>query len=165
MKVAITGHTKGLGKAIYDYFIERGDTVYGMSRSNGYNIDNPEMIAAIAKDCDLFINNAYSGLSQSTLLNLLSGKVKIITSGSMGADYPSMGYRLDKLLIQQNHTRLKKLTTVPMLLLKMGYLENHEERPHIKYSTVVNCIDFWLRNLSLSVIEIENHPSIYGSNI
>ena len=36
MKVAITGHTKGLGKELYNRF----DDVLGFSSSNGYDISN-----------------------------------------------------------------------------------------------------------------------------
>ena len=43
MKIAITGHTKGIGQAIYDLLGQEHDVI-GYSRSNGYNINQPEII-------------------------------------------------------------------------------------------------------------------------
>lgn len=67
MKVAITGHTSGVGKALYHKF----DDVVGLSRSNGYNINDPVPILDRVKDCDVFVNNAHSGYSQVDLLYML----------------------------------------------------------------------------------------------
>jgi len=64
MKIAITGHTKGIGLALAEGFKKQGHKVIGFSRSNGYDIVNPKNVDKIIKksaDCDVFINNAYSG--------------------------------------------------------------------------------------------------------
>ena len=37
-KILIIGHTKGIGKAIYDYYDNKGYKVKGLSRSNGYHL-------------------------------------------------------------------------------------------------------------------------------
>ena len=68
MKIAITGHTRGIGKACADVF--RHHTIYGYSRSNGYDIKDAEDIFKSAEDCDVFINNAYSHKHQIDLFNL-----------------------------------------------------------------------------------------------
>jgi|694.fasta_scaffold04762_30 NAD(P)-dependent dehydrogenase (short-subunit alcohol dehydrogenase family) len=63
IKIAITGHTKGLGKYLHDAFIADGHIVLGFSRSNGYNIKNKEdreRIVAEVNDCNVFINNAFN---------------------------------------------------------------------------------------------------------
>ena len=39
MKIAITGHTKGIGKALYDNLSQQHE-VEGYSRSNGFDISN-----------------------------------------------------------------------------------------------------------------------------
>jgi len=60
--VAITGHTAGIGKGLYNYFVSKGCIVQGFSKSNGYDIScNDDILEIIEKtiDCDLFINNAY----------------------------------------------------------------------------------------------------------
>jgi short-subunit dehydrogenase len=72
MKIAITGHTSGIGKGMYDHFLNQNHEVFGLSRSNGFDISkNTKEIVEISEECDLFINNAYSGDSQLKLLMLL----------------------------------------------------------------------------------------------
>ncbi len=72
-KIAITGHTKGIGKSIYDVFKEHGHTVVGYSSSNGWDISNSEIrqnIVNQSQDFDIFINNAYAHNSQTDLLKM-----------------------------------------------------------------------------------------------
>lgn len=67
MKVAITGHTKGIGKSLYDALTDGGHEVLGFSRSNGYDIyyySHQKRIIEESVDCDLFINNAWNGFHQ-----------------------------------------------------------------------------------------------------
>lgn len=71
MKIAITGHTGGIGKGLFDLLSSHGHEVIGFSRSNGYNINDKKIRQGIInqiKDSDVFINNAYSGLAQVELL-------------------------------------------------------------------------------------------------
>jgi NADP-dependent 3-hydroxy acid dehydrogenase YdfG len=71
MKVAITGHTKGIGKALAEYFQNQGHTVLGYSRSNGFDISLEDIRNTIIEQldsCDVFINNAYVPLAQTDLL-------------------------------------------------------------------------------------------------
>ena len=75
MKVAITGHTKGIGKEIHNYFLSKGYECLLFSRTNGYDIGMEEDRTRIineSKDCDIFVNNAcvYKNDSQ---LHLLEG--------------------------------------------------------------------------------------------
>lgn len=98
MRVAITGHTRGIGKALTEVF----DDVVGFSKSTGYDINNKEdrlRIINESQDCDVFINNAYSGFSQTELLFDLwqcwKNEPKIIVNlGSVAADYSHAKYRL-----------------------------------------------------------------------
>jgi NAD(P)-dependent dehydrogenase (short-subunit alcohol dehydrogenase family) len=71
MKIAITGHSKGIGKAIAEYFEQQGHTVIGFSRSNGFDITDElsrQHILGILGSCDVFINNAYAPQAQKQLL-------------------------------------------------------------------------------------------------
>jgi len=66
VKVGITGHTKGIGKAIADLYPDH----LGFSRSNGFDISNKEIVDLIVSqinDCDIFVNNAYHQTSQTIL--------------------------------------------------------------------------------------------------
>ena len=70
-KIAITGHTKGIGLALSNYYTALGIEVIGFSRSNGYDIRkglDQERIINESQDCDLFINNAYFRYAQIDLL-------------------------------------------------------------------------------------------------
>ena len=69
MKIAITGHSRGIGKELYNIF-DVDHQVEGFSRSNGYNIsEKHRLIARSVKDCDVFVNNAWKGYYQLELLN------------------------------------------------------------------------------------------------
>lgn len=70
MKVAITGHTSGIGKALFDLFKEKGHEVIGFSRRNGYDISkvqDREKIIETSKEFDIFVNNAYNNYDDSQL--------------------------------------------------------------------------------------------------
>lgn len=61
MNIAITGHTNGIGKAIYDD-LSSTNNVIGFSLTTGYNISLPEdrdKIIQESQDCHVFINNAF----------------------------------------------------------------------------------------------------------
>jgi NADP-dependent 3-hydroxy acid dehydrogenase YdfG len=71
MKIAITGHTRGIGKALADVFTAGQHTVIGFSKSTGFDIGDPNAIKEIAdfsEDCDVFINNAFHYQGQFDLL-------------------------------------------------------------------------------------------------
>jgi len=159
MKIAITGHTSGLGKAIYTHFDKTNHEVIGLSRSNGFCIpEKLEQIIDIAKTCDLFFNNAHVGTSQCDFIKKLFKDTMIVTSGSMGADYWQSGnpYYLEKLQIEKTHKDYRSQTSMAMLLLKMGYLENYIDRKPIPYKQVISSIEHWLNNPRISMIEFAN---------
>ena len=68
MKIAITGHKKGIGKAFAEQLSARGHEIVGISRSDGENIRRVPHTASLIEPCDLFINNAQTGYAQTELL-------------------------------------------------------------------------------------------------
>jgi NAD(P)-dependent dehydrogenase (short-subunit alcohol dehydrogenase family) len=118
MKVAITGHTRGIGLAIATYFQENGHEVLGFSKSTGYDISSSEIrdqIAELSNDCDIFVNNAFvmdEENSQFEMLKVITRKwtgqnKTIINISSRSGDshddpafpfpsYAKMKYRLDQ---------------------------------------------------------------------
>lgn len=159
MKIALTGHTRGLGLAFFNYFLERDHTVVGISRTSGYDLtNNIEEITNLIKSCDLFINNAHVGTSQAILIEKLYNTIPIITIGSIASDYVYTGdlYRIEKLVIETTHKKFKKITNYPMLLLKPGFLENFTDKQSIPYQQIINSIEFWLNNPRVSLIELDN---------
>jgi hypothetical protein len=63
MKVVITGHTKGIGKSIYEYFKkDLNNIVIGFSKSTLCDISKEtdrQIILNELIDTDIFVNNAY----------------------------------------------------------------------------------------------------------
>lgn len=91
MKIGITGHTSGIGKALHDIF----PAALVFSRSNGYDItlkSSRDEILSKVLDCDVFINNANSGFAQQYLLYELWEQWKnkdklIVNMSSRAADF------------------------------------------------------------------------------
>jgi NAD(P)-dependent dehydrogenase (short-subunit alcohol dehydrogenase family) len=89
-KIAVIGHTRGIGRAIAELYKGKGYQVIGMSRSNGYDITaDQEKIVDAVSDCDLVVINAHAGRSQLDLLKSVYAryhndrkKVAVITSTS-----------------------------------------------------------------------------------
>ena len=89
-KIAIIGHTKGIGKAIADLYTKKNYEVLGLSRSNGYDLANgQEAIMEQLDDCQYIVVNAFAGKGQLSLLKRIYGKyhceqkkVAVITSTS-----------------------------------------------------------------------------------
>ena len=97
-KIAITGHTSGIGLNLFEVFSANGHEVTGYSRSAGSDIENPEarkqIIDEIA-DYDIFINNAYSPNGQTMLLRELvahwNGQPKKIINVSSKLSFFELG--------------------------------------------------------------------------
>jgi hypothetical protein len=70
MRISLTGHTKGLGKELQQFFTS-SHTILGYSRSNGYDIKNPnnrEKIISESSESDVFINLVHNYYHQTDLL-------------------------------------------------------------------------------------------------
>ena len=89
-KIAVIGHTKGIGKAICELYKKKKYEVIGMSRSNGHDIiHDQEKIIENIEGCDLVVLNAHADRGQLNLLKRIYGlyafdkmKVAVITSTS-----------------------------------------------------------------------------------
>jgi len=68
MKIAISGHKRGIGQAFAEQLSEKGHDIVGISRSDGENIRRIVHTASIIEPCDMFINNAISFYAQTELL-------------------------------------------------------------------------------------------------
>ena len=74
-KIAIVGHTRGIGKAIADLYQKKNYTVVGLSSSNGYDLHCSQVeIMEQLDDCQLIVLNAYAGRGQLNLLKRIYGK-------------------------------------------------------------------------------------------
>ena len=104
IKIAITGHTKGLGAEIFKH-LESTHTVIGFSRSNGYDIKSPldrRKILKASAEADVLINLVHNYYHQTDLLfeffqaweyaekliiNISSGVVEDVTWGQYRLDF------------------------------------------------------------------------------
>ena len=64
MKIAITGHKKGIGQEFARQLAQQGHHIVGISRSDGENIRRVAHTASLIEPCDVFINNAISMYAQ-----------------------------------------------------------------------------------------------------
>lgn len=131
MKVAITGHMSGLGKSLFNLF----DDAIGFDLNNGFDIRNPELIVEQAKECDVFINNAYHKFCQVDLLELMfrewNNKHKtIVNISSLGAEAtitslePFGFYPIHKKALDDASTRLQYIANkCKIIVIKPGWID------------------------------------------
>ena len=109
MKIAITGHTAGIGKALTDQYVNQGHEIVGLSKREGNNIRNIPKICNQIEPCDVFVNNAQAGYAQTELLFEMAGrwartgKHIIVISTQMTQDPTSVlpGLDMDQYRIQK----------------------------------------------------------------
>ena len=76
MKIAITGRSAGIGKALGDILEFRGHEIVGISRRDKENIRRIPHTSALIEPCDGFINNAQEAYAQTELLYAVCEKWK-----------------------------------------------------------------------------------------
>lgn len=108
-RIAITGHTKGIGEQLWNRLDERGFELKGFSRSNGYNLLKTSTCKKVVREigewnADVFINNAYVPDNQVRLLYLMyeqwQDRPRLIvnlsaTSSDSITNFSQMGYNPD----------------------------------------------------------------------
>ena len=169
-KIVITGHTRGLGKAIYDKFTEVScHEIVGLSRSNGYDIDADfDKVVEAAAGAEIFINNAYRDRQQLKLFNALKDKVDMmVVMGSVSRLYPELiptQYVHDKQELAEA-CRLESINPngIPVLHLDLSFIENTEinrEDPtafnsdyNTSMSDIVDTIIFWAQKPCIRQVE------------
>jgi hypothetical protein len=169
MKVVITGHTYGIGKALYEHFQTFGGwEVVGLSRSNGYDIDADfDKVVEVASGCFLFINNAYRDKQQTLLVNALKNKVsKMIVMGSVSRLYPEL-IHTDYVHDKQELAEACRLISIDpngidLLHLDLSFIEgmlDNDDPTHfvsdynLKFEEIVSAINFWMTNPKIRQIE------------
>ena len=153
MKYAITGHTQGIGKAVYEKLLPN---CIGFSRTSGYDITNSKDRRRIIEesiDCDVFINNATDGKGNNMGQTLLLIDLfyiwkdldkKIINVGSRVAEYPGavyepkmLGYQAEKLILKEMSIKLAETKVNCKIEYKwFGYVGTEsilKKYPHFTY--------------------------------
>jgi hypothetical protein len=120
MKIALTGHTKGLGEEIKKGLQDKHNVI-GFSRSNGYDIKSPtdrKKIIKESNECNIFINLVHNYYHQTDILFELyaawENKNKLIINiGSSVVDNNMWGVdRLDYLESQNQKIALESMSTL-----------------------------------------------------
>ena len=161
MKIALTGHTKGIGLATKELLEADGHEVVGFSRTNGYNVMRPKNIVKNALDCDVFINNAWMPDAQPRLLYLMyeewqhQAKHIFILSSTAG-DYPDffgmwgfnswVPYVSDKQRLDEASYNLSRLW-------KPGMCKVTNIRPHWVRSDAIETFMGMLKKKDLPLLE------------
>jgi nucleoside-diphosphate-sugar epimerase len=159
-KIVITGHTSGIGLALYNYFKDNYNCI-GCSLSTGYDISNPEArekIVKLTEDCAVFINNAYSDVFVDSQLDLLKSvydswtdKNKILINISSritefdNLNDPWLERYAEAKLRQDQYCRGKTIVN-----LKLGAIDTPRiqlmDVEKLKTADVVKVVDFILSN-------------------
>lgn len=177
MKIAITGHTRGLGAELVGRFEERGHQVIGFSRSNGFDISKPaDRISIVEKvsECDVFINNAYWGFAQVELLNNMfvtwnkrSNKY-IINIGSVSSYHQKTRhhpYAVHKIALDEQCRQLQPLSRWPVITnIRPGTFEsdmgNKIEGKKMKVQTAADVVMFTFDNLNVFTVRDVVYESV-----
>ena len=133
MKIAITGHKKGIGQAFAKQLEQRNHTIIGISRSDGENIRRVKHTASLIESCDLFINNAISQYAQTELFfevwQRWKGQRKWIWNiGSIVSILPKVPeeqaeYRIQKVALDESSKQLQNLSSWPKItVIRPGHI-------------------------------------------
>jgi NADP-dependent 3-hydroxy acid dehydrogenase YdfG len=176
MKIAITGHKHGIGKAFAEQLSERGHHIVGISRSDGENIRRIPHTASLIEPCDMFINNAQTGFAQTELLYEVWGRWKgqdkyiwnistkmterPVNSTPDGQDDLTMSqYRTQKIALEQASRQLRFKSSRPQIsIIKPGGVATQENIDNTgKANTdlwVKSILDTFCHNDNISISEI-----------
>ena len=137
-RIAITGHSAGIGQAFAKIYKEQGHEVVGLSRRNGFNIRNISKLLGEIESCDIFVNNAQIGFAQTELLFAVHQawqgvpNKQIISISTLMTSLPSsciqgldmLHYHVQKTTLEEAVRQLRGLQDWPKLcLIKPGKID------------------------------------------
>ena len=153
-RIAITGHSAGIGQAFAKIYKEQGHEVVGLSRRNGFNIRNIPKLLGEIESCDIFVNNAQIGFAQTELLFAVHQawqgvpNKQIISISTLMTSLPSsciqgldmLHYHVQKTTLEEAVRQLRGLQDWPKLcLIKPGKIDTQGQG-------VVN-VDAWAKKV------------------
>jgi NADP-dependent 3-hydroxy acid dehydrogenase YdfG len=160
VKIAITGHTAGIGQALAIEYTINGHEIIGLSQREGNNIRNTPKICDLIEPCDMFINNAQAGYAQTELLFEMAqrwaGTKKhiiiistIMTQEPTAFDASLDHYRIQKIALEEAVCQIRnRRLGVKLTLVRPGNIATSLDKtvpPAAK-------VDNWARTL-LSLME------------
>ena len=140
MKIAITGHTSGLGKSFFDILAHQGHKVLGFSRSNGYDLRDYSRVTAMIDQIqgfDFFINNAKPDYAQAQIVYRLAREWRSGTIVSIGSkavvDPPEwidtylLEYLTHKIALAHAHKMLEPVSACCLILIHPNHLTDTDQ--------------------------------------
>lgn len=161
-KIAITGHSKGLGKILFDNYTEKGFNVFGASRSNGFNLEKDEHLHRFCKeiiDYDVLINNAPGSFQAKVFTHMhklwYEQKKVIMNIGSRTTQFPvskAMQYGAEKSALDflTRSTQHFGPEYPAVLLIRPGYFAGvrsyNKDAPKMNPDHVAELVMFMIEN-------------------
>lgn len=156
--ISITGHTSGLGKALFDRY---HPSAIGFSRANGYDIsdaDSRKLIAAGSSDCLVFVNNAHCGFHQIDMLYEMHAAwqdldrliVNISSNSGDGIKPFPHRYAVQKSALDKASQQLSRLSSPCRVInIRPGYMDTPRvkdivDQPKLELDQVVDVIAYLL---------------------
>jgi NADP-dependent 3-hydroxy acid dehydrogenase YdfG len=179
MKIAITGHTAGIGKALTEIYAQQGYDIVGLSKREGNNIRNISKICDQIEPCDIFVNNAQAGYAQTELLFEMSQRWQktqkhiIVISTIMTQDpmssLPGLDmdqYRIQKIALEESVKQIRnRRLGIKITIVRPGNIATSPDKtvpPAADANnwarTLVNLFDM-AKNNNLSIPDISLGPS------
>ena len=169
MKIAITGHTAGIGKALAELYTEQGHEIVGLSQREGNNIRNIPKICDQIEPCDMFVNNAQAGYAQTELLFEMSTRwtgtrKHIIVISTMMTQDPVSGlpgldmdhYRIQKIALEETVQQLRnRRLGLKFTLVRPGNVATNKNKTVPPAADVNN----WARTL-LDLLDMANNNNL-----
>lgn len=178
MKIAITGHTNGIGQALAKAYQQRGHDIVGISRRNGFNIHLTDKVSAAIEPCDVFVNNAQSGYAQTELLWHMAkrwhgtGKIIVVISTMMTQEpisydpgHDIAAYRVQKIALEESVRQIRYLDpSLKLYLVRPGDIATTPDKavpPSADLSVWTNALMHIMLDIdpSLRVYDISLGPS------
>lgn len=142
MKIAITGHTAGIGQALAQKYKSFGHEIVGLSKRDGHNIRVIPKICDQIEPCDIFVNNAQAGYAQTELLfemaNRWQGTNKhIIVISTMMTQAPTSSlpgldmdaYRVQKVALEEAVKQLRnRRLGVKIIIVRPGNIATSPDK-------------------------------------
>lgn len=155
-KVAVTGHTSGLGKFIFEFYQRQGAEVTGYSTSTGFDLRNWDSLQRLLQStqhCDIIVSNAKPDFFQTVFLyefvRRQNFKPKIVSIGSqiinfdvdIESDVGINLYKTQKLALKNAHDQLThKYVDLQSILIHPGHLYDND-------GTVYTDIPAWVEKM------------------
>jgi len=174
MKIAITGHTAGIGQALAREYRLKGDEIIGLSRRDGNNIRNTPKICDQIEPCDVFVNNAQAGYAQTELLFEMARrwagtKKHIVVISTMMTQEPLCSmpgldmdhYRLQKVALEEAVRQIRhRRLGIKITVVRPGNIATNPD----KLVPPAADVDNWAKTL-LSLLETATRNNLKISDI